>query len=1220
MEKKILCLFTVLLIFHSQQNIFAQRDEYRIIKGERNPINLKRVDKESYYQNRVRIKLSADYEKLVNPEKVANHHSFGIESLDLSIKQLNLKSIKPVFPPHALKSAYSERHKAWGFHLWYELEFAKDEDILSIVNTYSFLKEVEVVEPVFKKVLIDYNPNQFSPVDEVNDYSSEDNKWEPNDPRLNEQWHYSNTGQQGGTIGADIDLFSAWEIQKGNPDIIVAIIDGGIDHTHEDLQVNMWSGIGYNFVNNSETIEPHNHGTHVAGTIAAVNNNGVGVAGIAGGSGGGNGVRLMSCQVFTASSSGGFAPAMIWAADNGAVISQNSWGYTSAGYYEQAVLDAIDYFNQNAGSEPGSPLSGGISIFAAGNDESSGQWYPGCYSGVMGVASTNNKDEISWYSNYDTWVDISAPGGETNQVTSRGVLSTISGNSYSFYQGTSMACPHVSGVAALVVSHIPGEISAEELKEILLETADNHYGLNPGYEEMLGTGRLNAFNALTEANAYLTGIRNPKDFGAEALSSDEVSLSWALNPDLNPVVLAYSTEPEFGVPDVNIQVGDLIDGGGHVLYIGSDTLFNHTELEAITPYYYRAWSYSTEGEFSTGRGAYATTLCPTYALPFSEDLSIPNMPMCWSTSWDAGNESIWSYSNTNKSGGEPGEFKAKWMSSTGTSRLITPAINTMGVNLLTLTFNHFFDDYTSGLTLKIQTSLDGITWSDAGWQELSGNGDIGPEIIETEITENLNSESTYIAFTIEGNHYNFNYWYVDNISIEGLPTGAPFVVTFDASDISEDSAVIGGSITDQGDQDVTQSGVVYSTEPNPQIDTPGAIALYSDPLVSQGDFSFTLNQLNAATSFYYRAFATNSMATSHGTCKEFTTLCGTITPDYEQDFSSNGTPACWENIANEDGSRQKWMFGSFSNGLAGSQSYAYLNSHAYGSGSNQDADLISPPITIKNYVSITISFKHYFREFSSSEATFRYSLNGGESWIVADVWSSTTQNPAQFEYTIDDLQGSTEIVFAWNYSGSWAYYWCVDDVFITGEKIPGEEPTVLTLSPTEITETSATINGMVNPGDCETSVLFQWGENSVTDYLAEYSDLLDGLNDHSVSYQLTDLQPQTQYSYRVVAQNTFGEVFGDSITFTTLATGINTHNLGRVAVYPVPASSHIYIKSEGKSSGTYEIYSVNGVAIKSGGLVTLSQKIGIANLPKGVYIIKVTFDDGSTFFNRFVKN
>ncbi len=1221
MLKKVLYLFALLFIFCSQPNLLAQNGKYSVIKGERNSYDLKRIGKDHYYHNRLRIKISATYERNVNEEMIVNNQVFGIENLDQITEQIDLKFIKPVFPTGVLKSEYTERHRAWGFHLWYELEFSKDQDILTLVDKYSSLAEVEVVEPVFKKMLIDYDPSRMIVSSEAEDYIIKTDKWTPNDPRLNEQWHYNNTGQQGGTAGKDIDLFSAWEIQKGNPDVIVAIIDGGIDYNHEDLQLNMWSGIGFNFITNSPTIEPHNHGTHVAGTIAAVNNNGIGVAGIAGGSGGGNGVRLMSCQVFGSSStSGGFELAPVWAADNGAVISQNSWGYTSVGVYDEATLDAIDYFNLNAGSQPGSTLSGGITIFAAGNDKSSGQWYPGCYSGVTGVASTNNQDKISWYSNYDTWVDISAPGGETNQVTSRGVLSTITGNSYAFYQGTSMACPHVSGVAALIVSHIPGEITADELKEILIETTDNHYSQNPGYSGMLGTGRLNALNALTEADAYLTGIRNPKDFAAEALSSNEISLSWTRNEFLNPIILAYSTDYNFGTPDVNIQVGELIEGGGQILYIGPDTIFNHNELEGVTPYYYRIWSNNQEGELSTGRGASATTHCSTFTLPFAEYLSSPNMPLCWSTGWDGGSGNVWSYSNTNKSGGETGEFMAKYVSSTGTSRLITPAINTIGINSLTLSFNHFFDDYSSGLTLKIQTSVDGITWSDGDWQVLSGAGNIGPELVETEITENLNSETTYIAFAIEGNHFKFDYWYVDNIAIDGLPTGSPFVITFDALEVSDNSAIIGGSVTGQGDQDVTQSGIVYSMAPNPQLGAGGVTVIYSDPLVNEGDFSFSIDQLNAATTFYYRAFATNSIATSYGSVKEFTTLCGIITPDYSQGFNSNTTPPCWNNISNGGNQSQKWMFGSFSSGLSGSGSYAYLNSDAFGSGNSQNADLISPPISIDNYESITINFNHYFKQYGSSIGTLKYSLNGGNSWITIDSWSTTTDNPSQLEYTINELQDAVEIYFAWNYSGSWGYYWCIDDVFITGEKVTGEPPVVITLDPTEVTSTTATISGTVNPNGFETSVLFQWSVENVTDNSVEYTELLNGSDENSVYLQLSDLLPKTEYLYRIVAQNAFGETLGNIVAFTTLSTGILSDGIDKTTIYPVPSSTHIFIKSEGRTVKAYEIYSLTGAIIKSGNIESSTPKIGIANFSNGIYTIRVTFSNGDTVFRKFVKN
>jgi len=234
----------------------------------------------------------------------------------------------------------------------------------------------------------------------------------------------------------------------------------------------------------------------VAGTVSAVTNNFSGVAGVAGGSGSSPGVSLMSCQVFTNTSSGGFANAPVYAADNGAAISQNSWSYQYVNTYDQAVLNAIDYFNANGG---GAVLDGGITIFAAGNDDSQGQWYPACYSGTFAVAATNNQDIRSYYSNYDTWVDVSAPGGETRVLAARGVYSTDISSGYQYMQGTSMACPHVSGIAGLVVSYAYRNgtiLTNSEVANIIKTTTDDHYAVNPSYIGKLGTGRVNAYSAL----------------------------------------------------------------------------------------------------------------------------------------------------------------------------------------------------------------------------------------------------------------------------------------------------------------------------------------------------------------------------------------------------------------------------------------------------------------------------------------------------------------------------------------------------------------------------------------------------------------------------------------------------------------------------------------------------------------------------------------------------
>ncbi|MDZ4121377.1 MAG: S8 family serine peptidase, partial [Candidatus Cloacimonadaceae bacterium] len=411
---------------------------------------------------------------------------------------LGIREVKQLFYSPAFKKDFESRHIAWGFHLWFEMRFDQGQDLRAMVMAFRGLDDIVAwAEPEYKKVL-NADREAFIALD-----SSEALRWVPNDPRLGEQWHYNNTGQQNGTPGADIKLFPAWDIERGHPNVIVAVVDDGIQFNHPDLALNMWSGIGYNFVSGSSTVVPGNHGTHVAGTVAAVNNNNLGVAGVAGGNGTNRGATLMSCQVFTSSSSGGFHLAPVFAADNGAAISQNSWGYTNVGYYDQNVLDAIDYFNANGG---GNVLNGGITIFATGNSNAQGQWYPGYYSGVFSVASTTNQDTRAYYSNYGTWVDVSAPGGETINVSARGVLSTLTGSTYGFYQGTSMACPHVSGLAALLISfaHRNGSnLSNTQIANILRDTTDDHYGVNPSFIGLLGTGRVNALTAL---NSIIPGM------------------------------------------------------------------------------------------------------------------------------------------------------------------------------------------------------------------------------------------------------------------------------------------------------------------------------------------------------------------------------------------------------------------------------------------------------------------------------------------------------------------------------------------------------------------------------------------------------------------------------------------------------------------------------------------------------------------------------------------
>ncbi len=406
----VLCLLFLSFLFHKS---YAQK-QYQVKRGERPSIDLQALPDDAYEKGLIKIKIDESFTQHLdeNQTKLNDHGivQFNIASIDQLNQHFEAKGVRKVFESKAFSAKYADRHRAWGFHLWYVLYFDEKVDIKELVRTYEKLPEVAIAEPDYKKELI-ASKLVISKVKTKGGDIPSPTDWTPNDTYYNQQWHYHNTGQQSGTIDADIDLPEAWDLEKGNSNVIVCIEDGGIQYDHEDLAGNMWSGLGYDFVNDDATIEPHDHGTHVAGTVAAESNNGVGVSGVAGGSGTNDGIRLMSCQVFTNSSSGGFHLAPIYAADNGACISQNSWTYTSPGSYDQVTLDAIDYFNVNGGGS--AMLNGGITIYAAANYNSSSNYYPAYYSGTFSVAATNNQDIKSYYSNYGTWVDISAPGGET---------------------------------------------------------------------------------------------------------------------------------------------------------------------------------------------------------------------------------------------------------------------------------------------------------------------------------------------------------------------------------------------------------------------------------------------------------------------------------------------------------------------------------------------------------------------------------------------------------------------------------------------------------------------------------------------------------------------------------------------------------------------------------------------------------------------------------------
>jgi hypothetical protein len=438
------------------------------------------------------------------PTSVSNART-GVSALDQVAQAHGVTQMERVFRP---AGKHEPRHVEWGLDRWYTVQYQSDAAPEAVARDYLDVPQVAAASPVYKKKMTEIRK---SPPDEEPSYV-------PDDPEYDQQWHYNNTGQTGGTPDADIDLPEAHNITTGTPNVVISIVDSGLDLDHPDFQGMLWINeaedinnngqfdptpaseggdldgvdndnngfvddvVGYNHADDDPVPSASgDHGTHVTGTVAAKNDNGEFVAGVAGGGPNGSGVRLMINQTFGASVSG-FPEAITYAADNGAIVSQNSWGYTSQGTFEQAVLDAIDYFRANAGG-PSAPMDGGLFVNAAGNSNSDGEWYPGFYGPSTAVTSTDDTDTKSSFSNYGSWVDIAAPGSN--------VLSTVVGGSGTL-SGTSMAAPHVSGVIGLVASANPG-LTDDQMEALLINTGDD---ISDNQPEIMGP-RVNAFSALS---------------------------------------------------------------------------------------------------------------------------------------------------------------------------------------------------------------------------------------------------------------------------------------------------------------------------------------------------------------------------------------------------------------------------------------------------------------------------------------------------------------------------------------------------------------------------------------------------------------------------------------------------------------------------------------------------------------------------------------------------
>jgi subtilisin family serine protease len=410
----------------------------------------------------------------------------------------------------------------------------------------------------------------------------------PNDPSFSQLWGLHNTGQTGGTNDKDIDAPEAWDSATGDPNIVVAVTDTGVDFSHPDLSSQRWvnsldpvgggdddgNGLvddwsGWDFVNgDNDPFDDHRHGTHVSGTIGASGNNGVGVVGV------NWNVKIMALKFLNSAGSGTTADAIaatLYAADHGADVSSNSWG---GGPYDQGLLDAIEY----------GASRGMLFVAAAGNDgfnNDATPTYPATYSAdaVLAVAATDHNDGLAFFSSYGAKsVDLGAPGV--------GILSTTPGNTYGSFDGTSMATPHVAGAAALVEDRFP-EATLYGIKALLMNAVDPASSLAG---RTVTGGRLNIGNALACDNAPQVVLSAPaKDFVVgvnDVIPIKVLGADCAVPAGLGNVAATVNGTPvalSAASPDTGLYTGSYtVTGQGALTVTATVTVGSSTDSETVS--------------------------------------------------------------------------------------------------------------------------------------------------------------------------------------------------------------------------------------------------------------------------------------------------------------------------------------------------------------------------------------------------------------------------------------------------------------------------------------------------------------------------------------------------------------------------------------------------------------------------------------------------------------
>ena len=743
---------------------------------------------------KVKNEKQEDFEKYI-PGQVIIKLKEGVSSDDEFLDKHELKSAEKL-----LKENKSEKNikamqamKKYGLDRIYLAEFSSEKDLAKVIKKLNKDPKVEYAEPNYE-VKIDVIPN---------------------DPFFPELWGLNNTGQTGGALDADIDAPDVWDIETGKDNVVIAVIDTGVDYNHEDLADNIWvnevelNGIagtdddgngciddvhGCNFVNSDNPtgnpFDDHGHGTHCAGTIGAIGHNGIGVVGV------NWDVTIMPIKFLSSGGGGdtfGAIASVNYATLMGVDVMSNSWG---GGGFTQSLEDAISAAND----------AGILFIAAAGNSNSNNDLYPHYPSSydipnVIAVAATDHNDNKASFSCFGaTSVDLGAPGVSIYSTVPTGSCELCDPSGYKYLNGTSMATPHVAGAVGLIRAEYP-TLSGEDLKTRLLGGVDSISSMDG---ITVTGGRLNILNSIEEDIIPPASVSILAVTGA---TCNSISLSWLATGDDGNTGTASSYDVRYSIYSIVSETD--WNNATQAQDEPSPQPYNSTENFTVenlgfdTTYHFALKVVDNVGNRSGFSNSVSETT-EAVTIAFKDDME------SGASGWThGGTNDNWELGSPTSGPGNASSGLNVWATNLDgnyeannmNAQLVSPSINLNGISLAKLAFQHYYhtENYWDGGIVEISTD-GGASWTqvmpEGGYPEdaLSGSNPLGPvsaysgysgvgwhpAVFDISSYDGYSNINIRFRFGTDSSISYYSGWYIDDVVIFGQDNGGNIPPVADA--------------------------------------------------------------------------------------------------------------------------------------------------------------------------------------------------------------------------------------------------------------------------------------------------------------------------------------------------------------------------------------------------------------------------------------------------------